>query len=112
MSLVLRDDKGTLVGWLTGTVVGEVADLEFLLVAPERRRAGLGSALLQDWIERVRETGALETFLEVRASNEAAIRLYRAAGFSAKGLRKRYYSRPVEDAVVMRALLQRDPVST
>jgi ribosomal-protein-alanine N-acetyltransferase len=46
-------------------------------------------------------------FLEVRASNAAAIALYSGAGFQAVGRRVRYYARPVEDAIVMRMALKR-----
>jgi [ribosomal protein S18]-alanine N-acetyltransferase len=53
-------------------------------------------------VERVKERGAHELFLEVRESNEAAQRVYRERGFVVVGRRKSYYSAPVEDALVMR----------
>lgn len=40
-------------------------------------------------------------FLEVRQSNEAAKRLYEKLGYSPIGVRKRFYEKPVEDAIVM-----------
>ena len=45
--------------------------------------------------------GATDLFLEVRASNEAAISLYRAFGFNPVGTRKNYYKNPSEDACLM-----------
>ena len=56
-------------------------------------------------IKRLFEAGAaLETeefFLEVRESNEAAIRLYLQQGFVTEGIRKNFYEKPVENAVIM-----------
>jgi ribosomal-protein-alanine N-acetyltransferase len=47
-------------------------------------------------------------FLEVRESNLPAQRLYEAIGFREVGRRRRYYQRPVEDAVVLRAAISAD----
>ena len=49
--------------------------------------------------------GVRTVYLEVRASNAAARRLYEALGFAEVGRRSRYYRRPVEDAVVLSAKL-------
>ena len=49
-----------------------------------------------------RERGARSALLEVRASNLAARRLYEKHGFVVEGVRRRYYSHPPEDAVLMR----------
>ena len=55
--------------------------------------------------EKLYEEGALlethEFFLEVRESNEAAIELYSRQGFVKEGIRKNFYERPVENAVIM-----------
>ena len=48
------------------------------------------------------KTGNEQVDLEVRASNEAALRLYRRAGFRAIGRRRGYYADPIEDAVLLR----------
>jgi ribosomal-protein-alanine acetyltransferase len=69
-----------------------------LAVDPEYRRRGIGLRLLEAELER----GQGSWFLEVRESNEAAIRLYESAGFAASGRREKYYSDPVETAIVMR----------
>ena len=103
--LLIRNRQQRLCGWLAGTVLGEVAELEFLFVAPEKRHSGLGRSLLRAWTERAASQGATVMLLEVRASNRAALRLYRHWGFSAEGSRKSYYSNPVEDAVTMRLTL-------
>jgi len=69
-----------------------------LAVDPAERRAGIARGLLADALARTK--GAW--FLEVRASNEAAIRLYESAGFQRAGLRPQYYNEPAEDGIVMR----------
>ena len=67
---------------------------------------GLGKRLLVEAVSAARERGCKEMFLEVRESNAAAIALYSGEGFTAVGRRVRYYARPIEDAVVMRAALR------
>ena len=69
-----------------------------MAVDPAERRTGIARRLLADALARFK--GAW--FLEVRASNVAAIRLYESAGFTRAGERKNYYYEPPEDALVMR----------
>jgi ribosomal-protein-alanine N-acetyltransferase len=52
-------------------------------------------------IKRAYFKGARRVFLEVRASNAAAQKLYSALGFTGTSVRKEYYDSPVEDAVIM-----------
>jgi ribosomal-protein-alanine N-acetyltransferase len=73
---------------------GGEAELLNLAVRPEARRRGVGRALLA-------LLGGRKVWLEVRASNEAAIRFYESQGFRVYGLRKAYYRDPDEDAVLM-----------
>ena len=72
-----------------------------LAVAPEARRRGLGRALMQALIAVCREESALFLTLEVRASNAAAIALYRSLGFAAEGRRPNFYQDPREDALLL-----------
>lgn len=76
------------------------AEVESIVVDPGQRRNGIGSRLLEKLIKVAREVGAALIRLEVRESNEAAIRLYKRMGFTAAGLRKGYYS-GTENAVLM-----------
>lgn len=81
-----------------------VADeLELLDVAthPERRRRGLGHALLEALFAEARGARTTRIFLEVRPSNQAARALYRATGFDEVGRRPRYYP-DGEDALLLR----------
>lgn len=83
--------------WLSG----EEIQLQHLAVAPEMRRSGYGRALLSDLIRLAKGNGAGQLWLEVRASNQAAIALYLGAGFIKTGIRSRYYSNNDEDAILM-----------
>jgi ribosomal-protein-alanine acetyltransferase len=69
-----------------------------LAVDPAERRTGIARRLLEDALAVAK--GAW--FLEVRASNTAAIRLYESVGFARAGVRKNYYYEPAEDGIVMR----------
>jgi len=77
------------------------AELEAIAVTAEHQRRGLGRKLLEQIFEGVRKRGVSEIWLEVRVSNEPAIRIYRRAGMREVGLRKGYYADPAEDASVM-----------
>jgi ribosomal-protein-alanine N-acetyltransferase len=72
-----------------------------LAVDPDARRRGVGRRLVEAVLGYARETSARLVLLEVRRSNEAAIALYRSAGFSEIGVRRGYYSDNGEDAVEM-----------
>lgn len=71
-----------------------------LAVDPAERRTGIARRLLMDALAKAKGTW----FLEVRASNVAAIHLYESVGFVRAGERKNYYDEPAEDAIVMRLL--------
>lgn len=86
-----------------------------LSVVPDSRREGLGRLLLERFIDDARRLGADQIFLEVRASNVAAIALYEAQGFVSIARRAGYYpgiaaDAPREDALVMRHSLVSEPL--
>lgn len=86
--------------WL---VVDEVQVIN-VATHPAHRRRGHARLLLEELMRDARARGAVSATLEVRASNEPAIELYRAFGFESVGVRKRYYD-DGEDAVLMSARL-------
>ena len=87
---------------------GEILNLGVLLTA---RRRGIGSALVRRMLADFSRRGVVSAFLEVRESNLPAQRLYESFGFTAVGRRPRYYQRPMEDAVVLRAAISADTTS-
>jgi ribosomal-protein-alanine N-acetyltransferase len=91
--------KGSVAGFLVTRQVGpDEREVLNLAVDPAERRTGIARELLRDQMGLVK--GAW--FLEVRASNTAAIQLYESAGFERAGSRPGYYREPAEEAIVMR----------
>ncbi len=78
------------------------AELIRIATAPEYRRRGAGRLLLRALIAETKKRDIHDIFLEVRSSNEAAIKLYSSEGFERAGIRRGYYSEPKEDALIMR----------
>jgi len=72
-----------------------------LAVHPEYRRQGIGTRLLQELITEAERRGCAKMTLEVRPSNDRALKLYGKTGFVSYGLRPGYYSDTGEDAVIM-----------
>ena len=95
-------EDGKVVGYIGSQSVPPEADVMNLAVAPEYRRKGIGRSLMQALTGFLRTQGIESLFLEVRASNEAAIALYNEFGFSMVGRRKKYYVNPTEDALILR----------
>ncbi|MBQ4137463.1 MAG: ribosomal protein S18-alanine N-acetyltransferase [Clostridia bacterium] len=80
---------------------GEI-DLADIAVNPDARRMGIAKSLLGYVYDRAYEKDCGSIFLEVRRSNTAARALYESEGFAVIGERKKYYTSPVEDAVIMK----------
>jgi [ribosomal protein S18]-alanine N-acetyltransferase len=108
--------QGDMTGWVaeeTSEVAGFIvarrvaSDLEVLnfAVAAGWRRRGVGAALLHETIAWGATFQAGKAFLEVRASNLAALRFYEQNRFRVTGSRPGYYSAPIEDALVLTAPL-------
>ena len=96
-----RDAERRAVGFCSFWRVLDELHINNLAVRPEWRRHGIGSMLLDFVLEKGVELGARRATLEVRRSNEQARLLYERFGFSVAGVRTAYYSKPVEDALVL-----------
>ena len=77
---------------------GEITNV---VVRQIHRRKGIGELMLRGLMEQSRAIGVKNYTLEVRETNEAAIRLYEKLGFSVEGRRKNFYEKPREDALIM-----------
>lgn len=98
---VVRSSTEEVIGYcgLWG-IMGEGA-IYNVAVSPDYRNRGVGEAMLTELLDRGRKAGLKDFTLEVRKSNEYAIRLYQKLGFCSEGIRKNFYEFPTEDAVVM-----------
>jgi ribosomal-protein-alanine N-acetyltransferase len=95
-------------GYVVAQDAADEAEILNLAVTPARHRGGIGRALVERALATVAQRGAHRVFLEVRESNAPARALYAALGFQEVGRRSRYYRRPVEDAIVLRAAIPAD----
>lgn len=77
-------------------------DIQTIAVSAASRRRGLGSLLMRALLTEARKRGVTGVFLEVRADNPGAERLYRELGFARLGIRPNYYQPDNVDAIVMK----------
>ncbi len=98
---IVADASGEIIGYLCVSMVLDEAHLLTFGVSPLWRRRGVGRSMMVYILDMLRGSGIRNLFLEVRPSNQPAIRLYESLGFSRIGLRRGYYSFPREDAIVM-----------
>lgn len=94
------EEEGNVLGYAGLHAVLDEGYIDNIAVAPDARRHGVASALL-DVFCRFGEVNLAFLTLEVRKSNTAAIALYEKHGFQWAGLRPGYYQHPREDAVIM-----------
>jgi ribosomal-protein-alanine N-acetyltransferase len=91
-------------GLLIARKADDEAEILTFGVVPPCRNKGLGKALLQTAVERLRATGTKRLFLEVEDGNEAALRLYRSCGAEPVGRRQGYYADGADAAIFSLAL--------
>lgn len=94
---------GRMVAFAITQVVVDEATLFNIAVDPDFQRQGVGKALLEHLIDELEKRGVLTLWLEVRASNVAAIALYESLGFNEATIRRNYYPTADgrEDAIIM-----------
>lgn len=95
-------EEEEIVGYIGLIMAGPEADITNVAVKESCRRKGVGKLLVGEMLRLAKDRGVEDIFLEVRVSNDPAIRLYRSFGFEPVGLRKDYYEQPREDASVMK----------
>ncbi len=106
----LEQDYTVLLGaWLGEELAGyliayfSIDDCEIARIAVDEacRRRGVALRLLEELEGICREKQAGKLLLDVRRSNAAAVSLYKRFGFTEDGVRKNFYTRPMEDAILM-----------
>jgi len=97
----LDTERNELVGYLIISRYVDAWHVMNVAVAEPYRRRGVASGLMERLFEDTSRDGRRGYTLEVRVSNEAAIRLYERLGFKARGIRRGYYTDNREDALIM-----------
>ena len=92
----------TVAGYIGSQTVMEETDMMNVAVHPDFRRKGIAEALVSGLVAALKEKGSHCLTLEVRVSNEPAIKLYEKLGFVQIGRRPKYYRNPREDALILR----------
>jgi ribosomal-protein-alanine N-acetyltransferase len=96
-----EDEIGKLLGYLIISRYVDAWHVMNLAVAPEYRRRRIATELMERLFELTAGDGRRGYTLEVRVSNQGAIKLYERLGFRARGIRRGYYTDNREDALIM-----------
>ena len=99
--LLVRTSDCRVAGFCAFWLVFDEIHINNIALRPDFRARGIGTALLRQVLVEGHQLGARRATLEVRASNERARKLYERMGFYVAGVRRNYYSEPVEDALIL-----------
>lgn len=94
-------EEGVLLGYAGYLSILPEAEIIKVAIKKKERGKGYGRLLLAYILEEGKKKGITTFFLEVRHSNEQAIKLYEKSGFYSYGIRKNYYE-GIEDAILYR----------
>jgi ribosomal-protein-alanine N-acetyltransferase len=100
------EPKDAIAGFIVSRLVADELNVNNVAIRAEFRRQGIATRLLEAVLEWGRHKRARTALLEVRAGNTAAQGLYSRCGFRVAGRRARYYSQPIEDALLMSLSLE------
>lgn len=98
---LVAEQEGVIAGYCGYWGIAGEGYIYNVAVKKEFRRNKIGYQMLKALLTESSSRGIASFTLEVRYSNEAAIRLYESLGFEKAGIRKDFYSKPKEDAVIM-----------
>lgn len=99
--VAVDNDTGKTVGYICLETVLDEGNLTLIAVKSEYRKKGIAGLLMDSLLLEAKERKLSYINLEVRASNIPAVSLYEKYGFERIGIRKNYYSKPSEDALLM-----------
>jgi ribosomal-protein-alanine N-acetyltransferase len=104
---LVAEETGKIAGYCGIYLTAEEGELVNIAVIQSMRRKGMARCLLEEAVRILLENGVEALYLEVRVSNEPAIRLYESMGFSTEGIRKGFYEKPREDARIMKLEMEK-----
>ncbi len=100
------NEQDAVLGYVGMMYVLDEGYISNVAVSPSCRRQGIADALIDTLVCKAEEKQLSFVTLEVRESNTAAISLYKKHGFTEVGLRKNYYEKPTENAILMTRFLK------
>ncbi len=98
---LVAEEVDEVIGYMGITIILEEADVTNIAVNSKYRRQGIAETLIHCMFQDCKQKGIQAMTLEVRVSNEPAIQLYKKMGFCSAGIRKNFYQKPIEDAMIM-----------
>lgn len=98
---LVAESSGKILGYCGMYCAADEGEITNVAVDEAHRNCGIGKMLVQQLLKEAKEVGIAVAILEVRISNESAIHLYEAMGFTIQGIRKGFYEMPKEDGYVM-----------
>ncbi len=98
---LVAEDEEAILGYCGLWEVAGEGQITNVCVAPEHRGKAVATQMLEELLAYAKQMNVEATTLEVRVSNEPAIKLYEKLGFEEAGIRKGFYSHPREDAMIM-----------
>lgn len=98
---LVAEEQGRVVGYAGLLKIQEEGDITNVVVDEAFRGRGIGTELLAALLREGEKCGLRAFTLEVRVSNWVAIRIYERLGFVSVGMRKHFYEKPAEDALIM-----------
>ena len=98
---VVAKENDNVAGYAGMYLSFEEGNITNVAVNPLSRRKGIGEKIVRDILNRAYEKGVRDVFLEVRETNSVAIALYEKIGFKEEGIRKNFYDKPRENALIM-----------
>ncbi len=99
--IYVATESGNIAGFCVLYLTPPESEIPDIVIDKQYRNKGLGKVLLDNVIKELKSQGIDTVFLEVRVSNEPARALYEKVGFEQIGVRKYFYSNPLEDAICM-----------
>lgn len=97
----VAEESGEILGYCGFIFVLDEAEIPNVCVKASARKQGVGKQMMTVLIEEAEKLGIAILFLEVRESNVAARTLYKSLGFTEDGIRKNFYEKPAEHAILM-----------
>ncbi|MEW6456184.1 MAG: ribosomal protein S18-alanine N-acetyltransferase [Acidobacteriota bacterium] len=96
--IIEKEDK--IIGYSIMWIIGEESHITNIAIHPHYRKMGIGKFILEKLITISKKRKAKYISLEVRKSNKNAVMLYEKMEFKLIGIRKNYYTNPLEDALI------------